>query len=88
MECLAVARLPDGAQWLYEIKLDGYRAETINSDGKLILVSRRRKSFNRQFPLIVEALRDLPENTVLDGEVVALDESNYFPPVTARLWMK
>jgi ATP-dependent DNA ligase len=79
MECLAVARLPDGAQWLYEIKLEGHRAEAINSDGKLILVSRRRKSFNRQFPLMVEALGDLPENTVLDGEVVALDESNYFP---------
>jgi ATP-dependent DNA ligase len=75
MECLSVSKLPDGAQWLYEIKLDGYRAEAINSDGKLILVSRRRKFFNRQFPLIVEALGDLPENTVIDGEVVALDES-------------
>jgi ATP-dependent DNA ligase len=58
-----------------EIKLDGYRAQAINSDGKLILFSRRRKSFNWQFPLIVEALGDLPENTVIDGEVVALDES-------------
>jgi ATP-dependent DNA ligase len=58
-----------------EIKLDGYRAQAINSDGKLILLSRRRKSFNRQFPLIVEALGDLPENTVIDGEVVALDKS-------------
>jgi len=55
--------------------LDGYRAEAINSDGKLILMSRRRKSFNRQFPLIVEALSDLPENTVIDGEVVALDQT-------------
>jgi ATP dependent DNA ligase domain len=63
MECLGVAKLPDGAQWLYEIKLDGYRAQAINSDGNLILFSRRRKSFNRLFPLIVEALGDLPENT-------------------------
>ncbi len=75
MECLAVAKLPDGAQWLYEIKLDGYRAEAINSDGKLSLQSRRRKSFNKQFQLIVKALGDLPENTVIEGEVVALDES-------------
>jgi DNA ligase D-like protein (predicted ligase) len=76
MECLAVTKLPDGAPWLYEIKLDGYRAQAINSDGKLILLSRRRKSFNRQFPLIVEALGDLPENTVIDGEVVALDQAD------------
>ena len=75
MECLAVSKLPDGAQWLYEIKLDGYRAEAISSDGNVFLYSRNRKSFNRQFPLIVKALADLPENTLVDGEVVALDQA-------------
>jgi len=75
MECLAVSKLPDAPQWIYEIKLDGYRAQAVKSDGKLNLFSRRRKSFNRQFPHIVEALSDFPENTVVDGEVLALDES-------------
>ena len=75
MECLAVSKLPDGPQWIYEIKLDGYRAQAVKSDTNLTLYSRRRKSFNRQFPHIVEALSDLPENTVVDGEVLALDES-------------
>ena len=73
MESLAVTKLPDGSQWLFEIKLDGYPAEAVRSEGGVILFSRRRKSFNRQFPLIVEALGDLPENKVIDGEVVALE---------------
>jgi len=75
MECLAVAKLPDGAGWVYEIKLDGYRAIAISSHGKLNLYSRKRKSFNRQYPYIVEALNDLPQDTAVDGEIVALDDS-------------
>ena len=75
MECLAVAKLPDGEGWVYEIKLDGYRALAINADGKLSLYSRRRKSFNRQYRYVFDALRDLPENTVVDGEIVALDDA-------------
>jgi bifunctional non-homologous end joining protein LigD len=75
MECLAVTKLPDGPEWVFEIKLDGYRAIAIKSDGKLNLISRRRNSFNSQFPLILEALADLPDDTVIDGEVVALDKS-------------
>ena len=39
------------------------------------LFSRRRKSFDHHYPLIVEALGELPDGTVVDGEVVALDES-------------
>jgi DNA ligase D-like protein (predicted ligase) len=75
MECLALAKLPEGLDWVYEIKLDGYRAIAFNSKGKLNLYSRNRKSFNRQYPYIVEALSDLPENTVVDGEIVALDDA-------------
>jgi DNA ligase D-like protein (predicted ligase) len=75
MECLAVPKLPDGARWLYQVKLDGYRAVAVKSSGKLNLFSRRRNSFNRQYSLVFDALADLPDNTVIDGEVVALDES-------------
>jgi ATP-dependent DNA ligase len=72
---LAVPKLHDGPQWVYEIKLDGYRALGIKSNDSVRLLSRRNNSFNRQYPLIVEALAELPENSVVDGEVVALDES-------------
>ena len=74
MECLAVSKLPEGPQWLYEIKLDGYRAEAIRTKAGVEFYSRNGKSLNSKFPQIVEALRDLPRDTIVDGELVALDE--------------
>jgi DNA ligase D-like protein (predicted ligase) len=75
MECLSVSKLPEGLEWSWEIKLDGYRALAVKSGTGVTLFSRRRKSLNRQFPYIVEALEDLPAGTVVDGEVVAIDDS-------------
>jgi len=49
MECLAVAKLPDRAEWGYEIKLRGYRALAINANGKLTLHLRGQESFNRSY---------------------------------------
>ncbi len=74
MECAPVTKLLDAPGWIYEIKLDGYRAIAVKS-GRVNLFSRRHKSFNNQYPYLVEALADLPEGTVVDGEVVALDDS-------------
>ena len=70
-----VSSLPEGPEWAYEIKLDGYRALAINADGKRKLFSRNRKSFDYQYLYIVDALANLPEDTVVDGEIVALDDS-------------
>jgi ATP-dependent DNA ligase len=75
MECLAVSTLPDAAHWIWEIKIDGYRAIAVKSDNNVNLYSRTRKSFNRQFSYIVEALADMPPGTVLDGELVAIGEA-------------
>jgi ATP-dependent DNA ligase len=75
MECLAVSKLPEGPNWLWEIKLDGYRALAIKSESNITLFSRRKKSLNRKFPYIVESLADLPDGTVVDGELVGLDDS-------------
>jgi bifunctional non-homologous end joining protein LigD len=74
MECALVSTLPEGPDWTYEVKLDGYRAIGVKGH-ETILYSRNRKNFNKRFPQITEALADLPADTVIDGEVVALDES-------------
>jgi DNA ligase D-like protein (predicted ligase) len=68
-------RLPVGPDWLYEIKLDGYRALAIKNDGHAALRSRNDNDFSGRYPTIVEALAALPNETVIDGEVVALDET-------------
>src|SRR5436309_9834244 len=68
-------KLPEGANWLYEIKLDGYRALAIKTGGKVQLRSRNDNDFNLRYPAIVQVLTLLPDETVIDGEVVALDET-------------
>ena len=73
MLLLRTDRLPEGPDWLYELKLDGYRALAIKSGGKVRLRSRNDKGFNARYPRLVEALGSMPEETVLDGEVVAPD---------------
>jgi ATP-dependent DNA ligase len=73
MLLLRAEKLPQGIEWTYEIKLDGYRAMAFKKGGKVQLRSRNDNDFSARYPSIVEALRAMPDNTVLDGEVVAHD---------------
>ena len=70
-----VTALPEGAQWSYEPKLDGYRALALKNRTNVKLLSRNNKALNERFPAIVAALRRLPEDTMIDGEIVALNEA-------------
>jgi bifunctional non-homologous end joining protein LigD len=54
MECALVSSLPEGPQWTYEAKLDGYRSIGVKGREK-ILYSRNHKNFNKRFPQIAEA---------------------------------
>ncbi len=74
MECLAVSSIPEGPEWTYEIKLDGFRLEVVKDGTETTLFSRRGNVLNQKFPYIAEALKRLPVNTVIDGELVALDD--------------
>jgi DNA ligase D-like protein (predicted ligase) len=73
MECLPVTALPQGDAWSFEIKLDGFRLEAVKKTGETTLYSRRGNVLNRKFSYIATALKRLPDDTILDGEVVALD---------------
>lgn len=74
MLLLPTAKLPDDpARFAYELKLDGYRAIAYKTGGRVFLRSRNNKDFNTRYPGVVKGLAGLPDDTVLDGEVVALD---------------
>ena len=66
----------DSPDWIFEPKLDGYRAIAVtDSTGKARLWSRNRLPLESKFPTIGDALRQLKlRSTILDGEIVALDK--------------
>jgi bifunctional non-homologous end joining protein LigD len=70
----STTELPNGAdKWIYEVKLDGYRCLAGKDSRGAHLWSRRGNSFTKDFPDIARACESLPPDTVVDGEVVALD---------------
>lgn len=66
--------LPVGKDWMYELKLDGYRAIGFKAAGTVQLRSRNDNDFTVRYPAIAKVLGNLSDQTVVDGEVVALDE--------------
>jgi ATP-dependent DNA ligase len=73
MLLLRTNMLPEGDEWQYELKLDGYRALAIKAGGKVQLRSRNNNEFTLRYPEIVNGLKATPDETVIDGEVVAFD---------------
>jgi ATP-dependent DNA ligase len=66
-------KLPEGPNWQYEIKLDGFRAIAFKCGGRVYLRSRNDKDFNGKYPGVMKALAAMPDESVIDGEIVALD---------------
>jgi bifunctional non-homologous end joining protein LigD len=71
----SVEKAFDGAEWLFEIKWDGYRAIAFIEGGKARLVSRNQNDLTPRYPELKDMARLIRAKTaILDGEVVALDE--------------
>src|SRR3990172_7212778 len=83
----AVSDLPEGGDWLFEPKWDGFRTLVFRDAEELYLQSRDRKPLQRYFPELAEPLRrSLPQRCVLDGEIViAADGSLDFEALLLRI---
>ena len=68
----SVDELPSGKQWIYELKLDGYRALVMKQRRAVTIFSRRGNNLNSSFAPLVRAFSFLPNDTIVDGELVVL----------------
>ncbi|MCC7252445.1 non-homologous end-joining DNA ligase [Hyphomicrobium sp.] len=65
---------PEGADWVHEIKLDGYRLEARIVNGDVRLLTRSGLDWTGRFPSIAKALKGLKvKNALIDGEAVVED---------------
>ena len=63
--------IPEGDGWLYEPKWDGFRCIVFRDGDTIELASRNERPFTRYFPeLLAPLLSSLPQQCVVDGEIV------------------
>ena len=76
MQAFLVSKLPEGDRWLYEVKLDGYRAIAIKNGDDIEIRSRNNKDLTKAYPAVCSAVRTVKtQSVVFDGELVAVDSS-------------
>src|SRR5258708_39997714 len=75
MEASGVKGSFGSPDWIFETKLDGYRAiAVVDSDGKARIWSRNHLPLEPKFPTVLDSVNKLNlRSTILDGEIVALD---------------
>ena len=86
--CKLVEDPPDGANWISEIKFDGYRLLAWLHGGNVRLVTRNGHDWADRLPAVAKAVGQLDlQSVVLDGELVALqpDGVSSFPDLQAAL---
>jgi bifunctional non-homologous end joining protein LigD len=65
----------DDPDWVFQPKLDGMRTLAYVAGGEVRLHSRRMRDITAQYPEITRELQTLDQELILDGEIVALDET-------------
>lgn len=66
----------DDKNWLYEIKWDGYRAIAELENKNVKLYSRNGITFGNSYPIVVQELKKIKADAVLDGEIVVLNDED------------
>jgi bifunctional non-homologous end joining protein LigD len=90
MQASSVKEPFDSPDWIFETKLDGYRAIAVmDATGKARLWSRNHLPLEPKFPTIQDAVRQLKLcSTILDGEIVALDKEGVPRFQLLQQWQK
>jgi ATP-dependent DNA ligase len=71
MEAQSVDKIPEGKEWLYEPKWDGFRCVAFRDGRNVELQSKSQQTLTRYFPEVADALRKLKASRfALDGELV------------------
>jgi bifunctional non-homologous end joining protein LigD len=65
---------PSGADWVHEVKFDGYRMQLRVEGGKTKLLTRKGLDWTDKFAATARAAAKLPD-CIIDGEVCALDHN-------------
>lgn len=68
--------LGDPKDWQAEYKWDGIRGQMVKRNNKIFIWSRGEELVTEQFPELVEVLEQVPQNFVIDGEILPLKDGN------------
>ncbi len=67
--------LPEGADWIYEVKWDGVRSLCFVEKDNVRLISRNGTAMQQTYPELAALAESLAADTaIVDGEIVLLDE--------------
>jgi bifunctional non-homologous end joining protein LigD len=78
MAAHVVNKLPEGGDWMYEVKFDGYRALILKDGDNVRIRSRNDKDLTNAYSSVVAAGQRLKATqAVVDGEIVAIDSRGH-----------